>query len=137
VIQTGDWLVVMAVLHSLRRQITDMAGPRFAAFAVLFCFVFAGWIPVAEVHEHANASYGHSHDVQDHDAWNAGKANEIASADDASQLHFHDSGAQSPTMLSSYDIAPVLYGQTGRGALTPATRPPDNPKKRLYRPPIA
>ena len=127
----------MAVSHTMRRQITNLAGSRFAVFAALLSFVAAGAIPQAEVHEHANASYGHSHGVNDHHAGNAKNDNEVGAADDTIQMHFHDTGVQSLTMLVSIDIAPVPSAQSAAGTPPPTARPPDNPIQRLYRPPIA
>jgi hypothetical protein len=103
---------------------------------LLFAAVAAG-VPQAEVHAHANARYGHSHDFHDHDAQGANSGVHVAGADDAGQLHFHDTGVQSPTMLDTIDIAPVPCGKAGGDAMPPATRPPDNPITQLYRPPIA
>jgi hypothetical protein len=127
----------MAVSQAMGRQITNLRSSRLALFAVLLLSVFAEAVPLAEVHSHANASYGHAHDLHDHDAEGANNAIHDASADDAGQLHFHDTGVQSPTMLVSIDIAPVPCGKSGGDATPPATRPPDIPIAQLYRPPIA
>lgn len=125
----------MAVSHTMRRQITNLAGSRFAVFAALLCFVSTAAIPQAEVHEHANATYGHSHDVHDHVAWDEKSASETVGADDARQMHFHDTGAQSLTMLDTSDIAPVACVQSAAGTPPPTARLPDNPIAQRFRPP--
>ncbi len=103
---------------------------------LLFATVAAG-VPLAEVHSHANASYGHAHDLHDHDAGDESNANYIPNSGDPGQLHFHDAGVQSLTMLVFIDIAPARCGKSSGATMPPATRPPDNPITRLYRPPIA
>lgn len=126
--------------HCFKVMANDKTQTTSRGVLILTVLLFAAVaeaVPLAEVHAHANASFGHSHDLHDHDAGDANSAIYVPSGGDAGQLHFHDTGVPALTMLVSIDIVAVPCGKSGGDATPPATRPPDIPIAQLYRPPIA
>lgn len=106
---------------------------------LLLAFVTSG-IPQAEVHEHKNASFGHSHD-QDHqddsDRDEIGGRVDVDATQQAGALHIHDGGAPSLTLILEIDVIAYPICIDTPIVTPPVLRPPDNVVTPLYRPPIA
>lgn len=110
-----------------------------ATLAVLLLALITSGIPLAEVHAHENATFGHSHSHHyDNDPDpHHGALTTDESTPPAGTSHVHDVNAPALTLIQQIDIDVIsIWADSPVPALFPF-RPPDNFITPLYRPPIA
>ena len=111
---------------------------RAILYVLVLAFVSSG-IPLAEVHSHENAFFGHSHN---HPGYNVGdhELDELTTDDSthaAEALHVHDVNAPALTLMPEFDVDAVSIWTDTPVPIPPQFRPPENVIAPLYRPPIA
>jgi hypothetical protein len=106
--------------------------------ALLLALLTSG-IPLAEVHAHENAHFGHSHTHPDDNVYHHDF--EEPTIDEstlhAATLHAHDVNAPALTLMPQIDVDAVSIWTDTPVPTLPRFRPPDNVIAPLYRPPIA
>ena len=106
---------------------------------VAVCGVLFAGVPLTVVHSHADATFGHAHDVSEHH-----HAVELEHQDDqdneefdSGTLHVHAPDVVSPGMAATLKITVLLQQTQSRYSLPVDTWVPDKPVKPLFRPPIS
>ncbi len=112
---------------------------RRVILSVFLLALITSGIPLADVHAHENANFGHSH-THHHDNVGGHDLDEPTFDDKTSSagtLHVHDASASALTLAPQIDVDAVsVWTDTPVPTLKPF-RPPDNVIAPLYRPPIA
>jgi hypothetical protein len=107
-------------------------------FALLLVSVILSGVPMVEVHSHDDATYGHSHGVQDaFDDHGLGDANPEDGAADTASLHAHDISATSLGVVASISVDSSVPRHSHSYIPPPCRWLPDNVISPLYRPPKA
>ena len=103
---------------------------------VLLLAVIASGFSQIEIHSHADAHYGHAHDVQDYDEPDGENPGDLDEPGSIGVMHAHDFGTTTLTLVSAFDADIVEYRRADGGIPPPTAKPPDSVIPPLYRPPI-
>ena len=119
---------------------TNSSGATISILSLVLVAIITSGIPLVEVHSHDNASFGHSHSVDDFldDHEHSGEtASNDANSDPAGDMHAHAIGTAVLSLVPIIDMHPVVIWNKHDPPAAPQTRPPDIVIRPQHRPPIA
>lgn len=103
------------------------------------CGVLFAGVPLTVVHSHADATFGHVHDVGEHQHAVEHEDDDHHDNDefDSGSTHVHALDVVSPSIAATLEIPILLQQPQSLSPLPVDTWVPDKPVKPLFRPPIS